>query len=203
MDKTHNLEREISERIFSLLKEQKVTQKEFAEMLGLSPQAISDWKKGVNTSFTKYLGIIAEALQTTPNWLFSGTGEKSFSKEQRKAFEMQEQAELAAVTTELDKYENQLKLEIGDIVQQKAEEFGVPVSELLGKNIPLASYLGLTTSELLGEVATPTPGKSPPGLSEDELQVALAYRAADERARSLVDLVLEPWKKPDKLNEAM
>ena len=117
--------------------------------------------------------------------------------------EMQEQAELAAVTTELDKYENQLKLEIGDIVQQKAEEFGVPVSELLGKNIPLASYLGLTTSELLGEVATPTPGKSPPGLSEDELQVALAYRAADERARSLVDLVLEPWKKPGKLNEAM
>ena len=40
-------------------------------------------------------------------------------------------------------------------------------------------------------------------MSEDELQVALAYRAADERARSLVDLVLEPWKKPGKLNEAM
>lgn len=67
----------------------------------------------------------------------------------------------------------------------------------------LASYLGVTTSELLGEVVAPTPGKSPPSLSEDELLVALAYRAADERARSLVDLALEPWKKPDKLDEAM
>lgn len=67
----------------------------------------------------------------------------------------------------------------------------------------LAAYLGVTTSELLGEVATPAPSKSPPGLSEDELWVALAYRAADERARSLVDLALEPWKKPNKLDEAM
>lgn len=83
LDKTHNSEKEISERIFSLLKEQKVTQKEFAEMLGLSPQAISDWKKGINTSFTKYLNLISEVLHTTPRWLFTGDGIKYVPDEHR------------------------------------------------------------------------------------------------------------------------
>lgn len=83
LGQTHNLEREISERIFALLKEQGITQKEFAGMLGLSPQAISDWKKGINTSFTKYLTSISEVLHTTPRWLFTGDGIKYVPDEQR------------------------------------------------------------------------------------------------------------------------
>lgn len=96
LDKTHNSEKEISERIFTLLKEQKVTQKEFAGMLGLSPQAISDWKKGINTSFTKYLNIISEVLHTTPRWLFSGDGIKYLPEEQRHEILNQSKSEASA-----------------------------------------------------------------------------------------------------------
>lgn len=96
MDKTHSLERGISERIFMLLKEQKITQKEFAGMLGLSPQAISDWKKGINTSFTKYLDLISEVLHTTPRWLFSGDGIKYVPDEHRLKILNQDNSEAGA-----------------------------------------------------------------------------------------------------------
>lgn len=70
----------------------------------------------------------------------------------------------------------------------------------------LAQYLGVTTSELLGEVS----GALPDGLtvhdsavriercetlrlSVAEVEVALAYRRADQRARDMVDLALAPF----------
>jgi len=66
----------------------------------------------------------------------------------------------------------------------------------------LASYLGVTTSELLGEEKGPATAAES-GLSADEVQVALAYRAADERTKQMVDLALEPWKKSSKFDETM
>lgn len=61
----------------------------------------------------------------------------------------------------------------------------------------LAQYLGVTVSDLLGE--------SPPGrvgdvLPPDELALLVAYRRADERARQMVDLALEPFKEKEKLS---
>lgn len=171
----------IRQRIFSLLKEQKISQKDFAAMIGLSPQAISDWKKGVNTSFTKHLGIIAEALQTTPGWLFSGTGEKSFSMEQRRTFEAQEHIKLASMQKEFDECESQLKSETKAIFQNKAKEFGVPVIRLLDNNMRLASYLGFTTSELLDEEKEPTPASESKPLYPPE------YDLLDPTDRALID----------------
>lgn len=68
---------EILDRIFALLKERGVSQKEFAEMLQVRPQTITDWRKGKSNSFMKKLGRIAAALNTTAIWLFSGDEIKS------------------------------------------------------------------------------------------------------------------------------
>lgn len=72
----------------------------------------------------------------------------------------------------------------------------------------LAQYLGVTTSELLGEVPCAPPDvltlhdSAVRGercetlrLSVDEVKIALAYRNADQRARDIVDLTLEPFFK--------
>lgn len=69
----------------------------------------------------------------------------------------------------------------------------------------LAAYLGVTTSELLGE-KLPRAGQNlqvPEDLTSDELNMVEAYRAADDRARQVVDLTLEPWKKKKSSGEAM
>ena len=80
----------------------------------------------------------------------------------------------------------------------------------------LAQYFGVTTSELLGEVADSVPRSGTPPdvltvrdsalcvercetlrLSIAEVEVALAYRRADQRARDMVDLALAPFGEKD------
>ena len=67
---------DIVERIFELLKEQEIEQKEFAALVGVSPSKVSEWKLGKAKSYTKYMPQIAEALGTTTEYLLTGTGPK-------------------------------------------------------------------------------------------------------------------------------
>lgn len=56
----------ISQKIFALLSQRKMSQKEFAERTEISQSTISDWKrKGTNPSADKILRI-CEVLRVTP-----------------------------------------------------------------------------------------------------------------------------------------
>jgi transcriptional regulator with XRE-family HTH domain len=56
----------ISEKIFELIKEKGMTQKEFARRTGIPQSTISDWKsKQLNPASDKIL-IICEVLETSP-----------------------------------------------------------------------------------------------------------------------------------------
>lgn len=59
-------------RLFSLLKEKQITQKEFAKKLDVSPQTVTDWKKGKSHSFLDYTEAIVKILGTTSDWLLLG-----------------------------------------------------------------------------------------------------------------------------------
>ena len=56
-------------KILSLLKEQKKTQKELMEHLGLGKTAFTGWKSGANTSYLKYISKIAEFLGVSTDYL--------------------------------------------------------------------------------------------------------------------------------------
>lgn len=67
----------ISEKIFILLDEKKITQKEFSETTGISQSTISDWKrKKTNPSADKLLKI-CEVLHITPYELLAEEGMES------------------------------------------------------------------------------------------------------------------------------
>ncbi len=64
----------ISERIFRILKEKKMTQSEFSKRTGIPCSTISEWKsKRTNPSAEKIMDICA-ALEVTPEQLLSGRG---------------------------------------------------------------------------------------------------------------------------------
>ena len=68
----------------------------------------------------------------------------------------------------------------------------------------LADYLGVTTSELLGETPKATANATEQlSLSRQEAALLLAYRKADERTRQMVDLALEPYNPPASTDAAM
>ena len=70
----------ISEKIFELIKERGMTQKEFALRTGISQSCISDWKRKKTNPVSEKILIICEVLGVTPYELLSGTdGEGSRS----------------------------------------------------------------------------------------------------------------------------
>lgn len=63
----------ISERVFELLKEKGMSQKEFSLRTGIAQSTISDWKsKKVNPASDKIL-IICDVLQVSPYELLAGS----------------------------------------------------------------------------------------------------------------------------------
>ncbi|MEE1028327.1 MAG: helix-turn-helix transcriptional regulator [Agathobacter sp.] len=70
----------ISERIYDLMKEKEMSQKDFSEMTGISQSTISDWKrKKTNPSADKIM-IICEVLGVTPYELLTGTENDKFKE---------------------------------------------------------------------------------------------------------------------------
>lgn len=62
----------ISEKIFQLMAEKKMTQMEFSERTGIAQSTISDWKrKNSNPAANKIL-IICEVLECTPYDILRG-----------------------------------------------------------------------------------------------------------------------------------
>ena len=76
----------ISEKIFELIKERGMNQKEFALATGISQSTISDWKtKHTNPAADKIM-VICDVLGVTPvELLTSGQQFKSYEPEQKDA----------------------------------------------------------------------------------------------------------------------
>lgn len=70
----------ISDRIFELLSEKGMSQKEFAKRTGIAESSISDWKKKRTNPVSDKILIICEVLEVSPYDLLSGaehTGKRS------------------------------------------------------------------------------------------------------------------------------
>lgn len=62
----------ISDRIFELLKERRMSQKSFSQKTGIAESTISDWKKKKTNPVSDKILIISETLGVTPYELLSG-----------------------------------------------------------------------------------------------------------------------------------
>ncbi len=56
----------ISARIFEIMTERKMSQKEFARRTGIPESTISDWKRKNNTPSADKIMVICETLQVSP-----------------------------------------------------------------------------------------------------------------------------------------
>ncbi|SFC94170.1 helix-turn-helix domain-containing protein [Butyrivibrio sp. YAB3001] len=62
----------ISDRIFQVLEEKNISQKDFSILTGIPQSTVSDWrKKGTNPAADRIM-IICKVLEVSPEWLLSG-----------------------------------------------------------------------------------------------------------------------------------
>ena len=67
----------IGQKIFYLLEEKKMTQKEFSDRTGIATTTISDWRKKNTNPGSDKIMVICSALEVTPEYLLSGITEDS------------------------------------------------------------------------------------------------------------------------------
>ena len=71
----------ISERIFELLKDRGMTQKDFSLRTGIAQSSISDWKRKKTNPAAEKILVICEALNVTPYELLGGDGRPGQKKQ--------------------------------------------------------------------------------------------------------------------------
>lgn len=64
----------ISERIFKLLADKKMTQKDFANQAGIATSTVSEWKKKKTNPNAEKIMDICAVLEVTPEQLLTGKG---------------------------------------------------------------------------------------------------------------------------------
>lgn len=70
----------VSERVFQLLKEQGISQKEFSVKTGIAQSTISDWKRKKTNPAADKIMAICDVLKVTPYDLLSGTENPGFKQ---------------------------------------------------------------------------------------------------------------------------
>ncbi|MBQ8562306.1 MAG: helix-turn-helix transcriptional regulator [Firmicutes bacterium] len=66
----------ISERIFKLLDEKQISQKDFSEATGIAQSTISDWKRKKTNPASDKIMTICDVLEVSPYELLSGAANK-------------------------------------------------------------------------------------------------------------------------------
>lgn len=62
----------ISERIFEILAQKNMTQKEFASRIGVANSTLSEWKKNKTNPSSDKIMVICQVLEITPEHLLTG-----------------------------------------------------------------------------------------------------------------------------------
>ena len=182
MDRNTNEYIAIRNRIFQLLHEQKISQKEFAKMIRVSPQTITDWKKGKSQSFSSMLGTIAKALGTSPVWIFAGTGDKEVSWDEIQKKD-DERAQLMAAITE-QRWED-TKKELIAVVQEAIKRNDWTVFNFVSSELKtFADINNISVEELFGETKKPTVQDD--GLSEAEQALIDQFRHLTPEQQDMV-----------------
>lgn len=182
MDRNTNEYIAIRNRIFQLLDEQKISQKEFAKMIRVSPQTITDWKKGKSQSFSSMLGTIAKALGTSPVWIFAGTGDKEVSWDELQKKD-DEQAQLMAAIT--GQRLQDTKKELIAVVQEAIKRNGWTAFDFVSSELKtFADINNISVEELFGETKKPTVQDD--GLTEAEQALMDLFRQLTPEQQDMV-----------------
>lgn len=99
----------ISGRIFELLRERKMSQKEFARKTGIAESTISDWKKKQTNPVSDKILIICEVLGVTPYELLSGAGHTGERSRESTTYVIDKDTELGVLVESYQKLDGNMQ----------------------------------------------------------------------------------------------
>ena len=73
----------IVHRIVGLIEKQGKKEKDLTDYIGISPGTMSKWKYDGSNVYLKYIVEICEFLETTPNYLFLGSDDESYTQAEK------------------------------------------------------------------------------------------------------------------------
>lgn len=112
----------ISKRIFELLKERKMSQKEFAQRTGIAESTISDWKKKNTNPVSDKILIICEILGVTPYELLSGAEHTGVRSRENITYVIDKGTELGTVVEKYQSLDRDLQRKLLGYIEALTEQ---------------------------------------------------------------------------------
>lgn len=109
----------ISERIFELIEERGMTQKEFAEKTGIAQSSISDWKRKKTNPVSEKILIICEVLQVSPYDLLGGTDGVGTRSNPAEVILLQKDSEIGQMVLDFSDMSKELQGRLLDMLTQQ------------------------------------------------------------------------------------
>ena len=78
----------IVHRIVGLIEDQGKKEKDLTDFIGVSPGTMSKWKYDGSNVYLKYIEEICDFLETTPNYLFYGSDDESYTQAEKEIIRM-------------------------------------------------------------------------------------------------------------------
>ena len=112
----------VSDRIFELLKEKGMSQKEFAAKTGNAESTISDWKKRKTNPVSDKILIISEVLGVSPYELLSGAEHIGMRSRQNMTYVVDRTTELGTLIETYQKLDAALQNRLMGYMQALLEQ---------------------------------------------------------------------------------
>jgi len=102
----------VSDRVFQLIEEKKMTQKEFSELTGIPQSTVSDWRKKRTNPTADKIMVICKVLDVSPEWLLSGIQADGSRGNQMEWFAIDRDSEAGELLEIYNKLDNSQRLRL-------------------------------------------------------------------------------------------
>ncbi len=149
----------LGSKIAELRKKHSLTQEEFAERLGVTPQAVSKWENDVSCPDIMLLPKIAEMFGVSIDELM---GVKTSEKKKEQNDELEFKSDIGKLKLRINIYDNKdhkekpIKVSVPIVFVMRAASLGIKISSLMGNdslnNVPFDKIIEFVKSGVTGEV---------------------------------------------------
>ncbi|WP_027218634.1 helix-turn-helix domain-containing protein [Butyrivibrio fibrisolvens] len=102
----------VSDRVFQLIEEKDMTQKEFSELTGIPQSTVSDWRKKKTNPTADKIMVICKVLDVSPEWLLSGIQAYGSRGNQMDWFAIDRDSEAGELLETYNKLDNSQRLRL-------------------------------------------------------------------------------------------
>lgn len=102
----------VSDRVFQVMQDKRMTQKEFSELTGIPQSTVSDWRKKRTNPTADRIMVICKVLEVSPEWLLSGIQADGLRGNQMEWYAIDRNSEVGVLIDAYNEMDNNMRMRL-------------------------------------------------------------------------------------------